>query len=149
MWVFFNSFKVFFYNMDVDFALILMTRDTQHTLTKVTSSKLRNTYFSYICFFTRREVKLKNLMTHSREWIATNHFPSTATNTHYIPLLKPHTQLLLVPCWVLESQVISMRKNKFLCQQSHKNRHKFSFLTSHQRIQILTYFFSFAVVISK
>lgn len=149
MWVFLNSFKVFFYNMDVDFALILMTRDTQHTLTKVTSSKLRNTYFSYICFFTRREVKLKNLMTHSREWIATNHFPSTATNTHYIPLLKPHTQLLLVPCWVLESQVISMRKKSSCVSKATKIDINFHSLRLIKEYRILTYFFSFAVVISK
>ena len=123
--------------MDVDFALILMTRDTQHTLTKVTSSKLRNTYFSYICFFTRREVKLKNLMTHSREsesqQIILPVQPQTLITFHFLN----HTAHTTTSCALLGARNSSYfdEKKKFLCQQSHKNRHKFSFLTSHQRIQ--------------
>lgn len=135
--------------MYVDFALILMTRDTQYTLTKVTSSKLLNTYFSSIfLLFTSREAKLKNLMTHSREWFATNHPPSTATNTHYIPLLEPHTQQLLLPCWVLESQDISMRKKSSCVSKATKidiNSHSLRLI---KRTQNFNLFFSFAVVIS-
>jgi hypothetical protein len=122
----------------VDFMLIQMTRDTEYTLTE----SHRQPNCATPTSFMRREVKLKNLMTHSRA-NRNKSFPTAATNTHYIPLLAPHC------CCCFWCSRVKFQVGKHQHLKSHKNRHKFSFFLSHQRQNNFNFSLLSQVVISQ